>query len=210
MTSACRLCLQDTRPFLTVDQINYVACNHCGCRAMAADHLPDPDAEKAHYDHHENDIADDGYRRFLARLVSPLNDMIPRSSTVLDFGAGPGPALADMMTMDGHHVSLYDPFYHPDASVLTRTYDVVTATEVIEHFHNPRQMFDLLHGLLNDGGILAVMTLLQDDDAAFAAWHYRRDPTHVVFYREETFTWIARHYGYHVTRPHRNVAFFQK
>ena len=54
------------------------------------------------------------------------------------------------------------------------------------------------------------MTLLQDDDAAFATWHYRRDPTHVVFYREETFSWLADHYGYHLKRPHPNVAFFQK
>ena len=38
--------------------------------------------------------------------------------------------------------------------------------------------------LVRPGGWLAVMTCFQTDDARFAGWHYRKDPTHVVFYRE--------------------------
>ena len=33
-------------------------------------------------------------------------------------------------------------------------------------------------------------------EAGFAAWHYRRDVTHVAFYRPETMRWIARRFGY--------------
>ena len=208
--TACRLCHHDALPFVHVDGIAYFACPSCGLRFMDAAHLPTPDHEKNHYDSHENQIDDDGYRTFLSRLADPLMATLSRPSTILDFGAGPGPALAAMMADHGHDVSIYDPFYRDDRSVLDRSYDVVTATEVIEHFHDPRAMFDQLHHLVNDGGILAVMTMVQDDDAAFANWHYRRDPTHVAFYRIETFEWIAAHYGYTLTTPHKNVAFFQK
>lgn len=208
--TACRLCHHDALPFVHVDGIAYFSCPSCGLRFMDAAHLPTPDREKNHYNSHENHIDDDGYRAFLSRLADPLMAMLSRPSTILDFGAGPGPALAAMMTEHGHDISIYDPFYHDDRSLLDRSYDVVTATEVIEHFHDPRAMFDRLHHLVNDGGILAVMTMVQDDDAAFATWHYRRDPTHVAFYRIETFEWIAAHYGYTLATPHKNVAFFQK
>ena len=40
------------------------------------------------------------------------------------------------------------------------------------------------------------MTCFQNADDRFATWHYRRDPTHVVFYREETFAWLAAHFGW--------------
>jgi len=208
--TACRLCHLEVHPFITVDAISYWACSNCGLLFMDAAHLPLPDQEKTHYDSHENNTDDQGYRNFLSRLAHPLMARLTAPQTILDFGAGPGPALAQMMAEHGHDVSIYDPFYHDDKTSLQRHYDVITATEVIEHFHTPRKMFDQLYDLLNQGGTLAVMTLLQDDDAAFATWHYRRDPTHVAFYREETFSWIADHYGYYLTRPHPNVAFFQK
>lgn len=182
---------------------------------MAVDHLPDIASEKAHYDHHQNDSDDQGYRDFLARLLTPLTKKLPHDAQVLDFGSGPSvdgkdTCLARMMRDFGYQVSCYDPIYCDDVSSLTRVYDAVTATEVIEHFHYPRRMFDRLYNVLKPGGILAVMTLLQTDDDAFADWHYRRDPTHVAFYREESFHWLSQHYDYSLTRPHQNVAFFQK
>jgi hypothetical protein len=64
--------------------------------------------------------------------------------------------------------------------------------------------------LLEPGGWLGLMTRFQTDDSRFANWHYRRDPTHVVFYREETFRWLATHHGLDVeTRP-PNVVLLQK
>ena len=48
----------------------------------------------------------------------------------LDFGAGPGPALAAMMSEDGFDVAIYDPFFQPDAEALQRKYDFITCTAV--------------------------------------------------------------------------------
>ena len=151
------------------------------------------EAERAHYLTHENRVDDAGYRAFLARLADPLLARLPPGARGLDYGCGPGPALAAMLREAGHDVALYDPFFAPGADVLDLSYDFVTCTEVAEHFHDPACEFDCLAAMLRPGGVLAVMTMFHTDDALFEAWHYRLDPTHVVFYRPETFAWLAAH-----------------
>ncbi|WP_382321659.1 class I SAM-dependent methyltransferase [Hydrogenophaga sp. UC242_53] len=89
-------------------------------------------------------------------------------------------------------------------------HDFITCTEVAEHFHDPAAEFRRLDALLRPGGWLALMTRFQTDDARFAQWHYRRDPTHVVFYREATLRWLARHHGWHCEVPGANVVLMQK
>jgi hypothetical protein len=109
-----------------------------------------------------------------------------------------------MLVDKGYSASLYDPIYRPDEAVLSPGYDAITCTEVAEHFHHPAREFNRLNALLRPGGWLIILTRFQTDDARFAGWHYRRDPTHVVFYRPETFRCLARSYGWHVsvTPPH--------
>jgi len=206
---SCRLCAHQARGFMTVDGVDYLACDHCGLRFMDAAYLPSPADEKSHYDQHENEVDDPRYRRFLSRLSEPLMQVLPQGSTVLDFGSGPGPALAKMMQENGHYVSIYDPFYAPDLAVLNRQYDAVTASEVIEHFHQPKTGFQQMLSCVKAGGWLAVMTQVQNDDQAFAEWHYRRDPTHVAFYRAESFDYIAAAYGLELQRPSSQVALFR-
>ncbi|HEY9118189.1 MAG TPA: 2-polyprenyl-3-methyl-5-hydroxy-6-metoxy-1,4-benzoquinol methylase, partial [Marinobacter sp.] len=50
----------------------------------------------------------------------------------------------------------------------------------------------------------------QTDDERFANWHYRRDPTHIVFYRQATMAWLARVHGWVLEIPAKDVAIFQK
>lgn len=153
-------------------------------------------AEQAQYALHRNDPDDCRYRGFLARLAEPLLERLPPRQYGLDYGCGPGPALAAMLSEAGHRIALYDPFFQPDPAVLERRYDFITCTEVWEHFHRPAAEFARLHALLEPGGWLGVMTRLQTDDSRFANWHYRRDPTHVVFYRAATLHDIARRFGW--------------
>jgi hypothetical protein len=54
------------------------------------------------------------------------------------------------------------------------------------------------------------MTSFQTGDARFANWHYRKDPTHVVFYREETFQTIASRRGWSCHFPAPNVCLMRK
>lgn len=166
--------------------------------------------ERATYDLHENQTHDPGYRRFLGRLLGPLLPRLDAGMHGLDYGCGPGPALAAMLRDEGMPMSLYDPIYEPDTDCLERRYDFITCTEVAEHLHQPAQTFALLRDLLVPGGWLAVMTCFQTEDARFEHWHYRRDPTHVVFYREETFDWLARNHDWQLVIPAKDIALLRR
>lgn len=136
----------------------------------------------------------------------PLLPLLMPGSRGLDYGCGPGPALAAMLTEAGHEVALFDPAYESDVSVLENgRYDFITCTEVVEHFHAPGVEFERLASMLTSGGVLAVMTAFNPGRDAFPSWHYPRDPTHVIFYREETFYWLAQHLGMAVDFPGRDV-----
>lgn len=210
-TIRCTVCGARPLAFLvTAGGADYWRCQQCEATLMDPANWPDRQTEKAVYDLHDNDPADPGYRRFLGRLLEPLLAQLPESADGLDFGCGPGPALAQMLSARGHRTALYDPLYFPDTGVLSRRYDFVTATEVLEHLHNPAATLTVLDTLVKPGGWLAVMTCFQTDDARFANWHYRRDPTHVVFYRRSTLAWIAKHRGWSLTVPVKDVALFHK
>jgi SAM-dependent methyltransferase len=168
------------------------------------------DEERAVYDLHNNDARDSGYRAFLEKLALPLLERIPAGALGLDFGCGPGPALAEILREAGMEMVLYDPFFYPAKSALCHQYDFITCTEVVEHLHRPAKVFSQLDGLLKPGGWLGIMTCFQTCDDWFDNWHYRRDPTHVVFYREATLALIASHLGWTMSVPRKDVAIFHK
>ncbi|MGD8234107.1 class I SAM-dependent methyltransferase [Vibrio sp. TRT 1302] len=169
----------------------YLRCQQCELVFVNPDHRLDAKEEKAHYDLHENDPADEGYRRFLSRVSDPILERIEPSSHGIDFGCGPGPTLSLMLQEQGHTMSLYDIYYHPDAEVLSKTYDFMTATEVIEHLYQPNQVWQQWLNLVKPGGWIGLMTKMVIDVEAFASWHYKNDPTHVVFFSRNTFRYLA-------------------
>lgn len=197
-------------PFQTIDGRAYARCTQCEATFLLPAYWPTPEAERAEYELHRNSPDDAGYRAFLARLAEPLLQRLAPGSSGLDFGCGPGPVLAGVLREAGHRVALYDPFFHPDDAALDEHHDFVTCTEVVEHFHHPAAEFRRLNDLLKPGGWLAVMTRFQTDDARFAQWHYRRDPTHVVFYRRATFEHLAQVHGWACEVPAPNVVLMRK
>lgn len=207
---ACPLCEARATWFVTADAKDYFRCAICGLRFVDPSARPAPDDEHAQYLHHENTVDDPRYRAFLSRLADPMLAALPPGSDGLDYGCGPGPALAAMLTEAGHRMALWDPFFAPDPELLERHYDFITCTEVAEHFHDPAAEFARLNAMLRPGGVLGVMTCFQTDDDRFAAWHYRKDPTHVVFYREETLRWIAARHGWNYASPRKDVVMFNK
>ena len=207
----CRVCLSgQAEPFAQVDARDYWRCSQCAATFLDDSQLPDADTERAQYLLHENAPGDQRYRAFLGRLAEPLLRRLPSAQHGLDYGCGPGPALGRMLTEAGHVVRPYDPFFRPDDAALQRTYDFITCSEVIEHFHRPAREFAWLNTRLRPGGWLGIMTCFQTDDARFADWHYRRDLTHVVFYRPETFRHLARRFGWRCEIPARNVVLMHK
>lgn len=207
----CRVCAEGiARLFWSGDERAYYRCGRCAATFVDASHLPSAAAEVEHYRLHENSVDDPGYRRFLGKLAEPLLRRLAPALEGLDYGCGPGPALSAMLSEAGHTMHLYDPFFCPDPAPLKRTYDFITCTEVAEHFHRPWEEFVRLGCLLRPGGLLAIMTCFQTDDSRFADWFYRRDPTHVVFYRAETFFVLAERLGWRCEVPVKDVALMYK
>ena len=99
---------------MDVDGASYFACDICQARFLDPDQLPDRMTEHSHYLLHENDPDDAGYRAFLSKLADPLIEKLTTPSSGLDYGCGPGPALAHMLRDTGHHVALFDPIFQPD------------------------------------------------------------------------------------------------
>ena len=114
------------------------------------------------------------------------------------------------MEKKGFQIDLYDPYFYPNKKVFNNKYEFITCTEAAEHFYNPLAEFNKMNEILNKGGILAVMTSLYDDSIDFESWYYRRDPTHVIFYKEKTFNIIAKQRNWDYWLEDKNVIFLKK
>lgn len=192
----CPLCGgNEISPYCRDHRRPYVHCGTCKLVFVPPDWHLSPDAEKAEYDLHQNDPNEFGYRFFLSRLLHPLVERLSPGARGMDFGCGPGPALAPMLRDAGFEVALYDRIFAPDENVLTEHYSFITATEVVEHLRRPGWELDRLWSLLISHGWLGIMTKLVRDPTAFANWHYKNDPTHICFFSADTWHWWAVRYG---------------
>ena len=206
--SSCPLCHHETVAFSQDKSRPYVRCPQCFLVSVPAAFHLDQIAEKAHYDCHNNDVADVGYQQFLSRTLTPLIARIKPDATGLDFGCGEGAVLSQMAAAQGIKVVNYDLFYHPDTQVLSQQYDFVCLTEVIEHIANAQALMTQLSTLLLPGGILAVMTKQVPSLDKFNYWYYKIDPTHINFYSIETFQWLALQQGWQLEIIDSDVVFF--
>ncbi|CAH9055332.1 Ubiquinone biosynthesis O-methyltransferase, mitochondrial [Pseudoalteromonas holothuriae] len=194
--SSCGLCAsEDITPYHQDKFRRYWQCKRCELVFVDICDRLTAQQEKAIYDSHENDLTDLGYRRFLSRVSEPLLARLEKRSAGLDFGCGPGPLLALMLTEAGHQVALYDLYYANDQKVLAGQYDFITCTEVIEHIARPAMVLTQLFSLLKPDAPLVFMTKLIIDKARFSTWHYKNDLTHIAFFSRKTFAYVAQIYG---------------
>jgi cyclopropane fatty-acyl-phospholipid synthase-like methyltransferase len=173
----------------------YLQCTRCQLVFVPKSHHVDANTEKAIYDQHQNDLLDEGYRRFLMRALDPVIARVDKGATGLEFGCGPGPLLAKMLNEAGYHVNLYDLYYHPHNDVLKLSYDFITCTEVIEHVAEPKHVFEHLLSMLKTGAPLVLMTKLVLGPERFATWHYKNDLTHISYFSRATFEFVARQFN---------------
>jgi hypothetical protein len=214
-TGPCPLCSSvETRPFyqsrLKNLERNYLSCDSCKLIFVPPRFHLSAAAQKERYLQHNNDPDDARYREFLSRLLGELTPFLRRGSKGIDYGSGPGPALATMLRHGGFDMQTYDLHFQPDRSVLSERYDFITCTETVEHFAAPRREFQMFDSILEAGGWLGLMTSMLRDPSDFPDWHYHRDPTHIAFYSESTMRAIARTFGWDVFFPRENVALFRK
>ncbi|SDU17918.1 class I SAM-dependent methyltransferase [Desulfobacula phenolica] len=192
----CPLCRsKNLNSFFKDKKRIYLRCFYCKLVFVPKQYWINAENEKKNYDLHKNDSNDQGYRQFLSRLSTPILEKINSKQQGLDFGCGPGPTLSVMLEEQGIQTNLYDPFYHNDPSVFYKKYDFITATEVVEHLHDPYTEFTALFKMLKKGGWLGIMTKLVINKTAFSQWHYIRDMTHICFYSRSTFEYIAQRFN---------------
>lgn len=155
--------------------------------------------ETLRYLDHSDDPHDPGHRAYLEGRLAPLLARIGPGARGLDYGAGRAGTLAMLLADRGIVVESFDPCFSPNELALAATYEFVTCTEVMEHFHEPRRELAIIARLLRPGSLLAVSTLLVDDTTDFSTWWYARDETHVSFYAGDTLAWIAEWFNWELT-----------
>lgn len=210
--AVCPLCQHtQTQVYSQDPQRCYLQCQRCQLVFVARQQLLSAEQERQHYLLHNNDVTDTGYRQFLSKLATPLLAMLGDDAKQgLDFGCGPGPLLARMFSEAGHQMQVWDPFFANNPLALQQQYDFISCTEAIEHFVNPINEWQLWLQLLKPAGMLAIMTKCYPDTTAFNHWHYKRDPTHISFFSEQTFHWLAQQYNLQLAFPTNDVVIFRK
>ena len=205
----CPLCSNgETSLFAKGENRFYYHCPKCDLVFVPSRYFVSHEAEKAKYDHHQNSLENEGYVTFLNRLLIPLQTYLPPHARGLDFGSGPGPTLHLVMKEAGYPMDIYDYFYAPNKEVFSRRYDFITSTEVIEHLHHPLHELQKLWCILEDEGVLGLMTAFRVEN--FSGWYYKRDLTHVAFYTPKTFQWIADYLDAELIIPQSGVVILRK
>lgn len=193
----CLLCLSVNIDDYHKDGIrDYWQCQNCRLVFVKPEYYLSKADEKLVYDQHQNHANDLGYRSFLNKLLHPLRQKLAKGASGLDFGSGPGPTVSVMLGEQGFAVDNYDIYYANNPELLTKKYDFITCTEVIEHLYNPHDVLTQLTEMLKPNGFLGVMTKRVINKEKFKSWHYKNDPTHVCFYSNETFEYIAENWEY--------------
>jgi hypothetical protein len=182
-------------PFLA-NGTPYEDCPSCGYVQLDADRLPSREAEKARYLLHDNTFEDPGYRGFIMEFLRVATPYIKPGGEVLDFGSGPLPVPAALLSAQGFEVTVYDPLFAPARGWDARSWDAIVVHEVAEHLAQPGMEFARLAERLVPGGVLCVRTrFLPEQREKFASWHYRADMTHVGFFSARSATALACRLG---------------
>lgn len=211
MSNFCLLCGSDSiKSTPTKDQKTYYACHQCHLTFVDPIYRPAPAEEKSRYLKHDNKRADLGYVRFLEKAILPSLQYLSPGQLILDYGCGPEPVLSQVLR-DKYNLKAdnYDPYFA--TSALKGSYHFIFSTETFEHFYNPAHELEKINRLLATKGYLCIMTQLLDSSIDFDEWWYRRDPTHVCFYKRQTLEYICAHWGMRLAySDHRSVAILQK
>lgn len=207
----CKLCQSGSWYIQGVkaDQRSFYQCSNCYLIQVAPEHLPDLQDEKALYDTHQNGPGYLGYLDFLNRAVRPMLPYLNKNMKGLDYGCGPGPAISYLLDRKGIGCEDYDPIYFPIP--FKKKYDFLFATECFEHFHYPFKEIEKMDRLLKPKGMIGIMTETFGSAERFKNWYYIKDYTHVIFFHQKTFEWIAREFSWEMIHTdHHRVFIFKK
>jgi len=158
---------------------------------------------------HRNTISNEGYVGMFREKIVKVHQYCTGIRSVLDYGCGPSPVLAELLKREGFSCDVYDIYFFP--AFPDHSYDLVISTEVFEHFRDIKGELQWICQLIKPGGYLAVMTSLHDAVSDFENWWYASDPTHICFFGVRTFEWLAKEYGFEIIfRDDKNFIILKK
>ena len=211
MIEICPLCKsQNSKLFYKNKHREFQRCGVCELIFVPKKYHLSPKEERNQYNHHQNSLLNHPYIAFLNQLLLPTLQFIKPQSLGLDFGSGPSPVLAQLYRQRDFNIEIYDIFYADNKSVFDKKYDVITSTEVFEHLANPLKEVKKLWKCLKVGGILAIMTGQHHLIESFESWYYIRDFTHISFFCDKSFEYIAKTLGAKKVFQKENVIILQK
>lgn len=193
----CHICNQATESFVDdKTDITYHHCRACEYIFKSPECYQDFESQKERYNLHTNNEEDEGYKAYFQRFLDFTLPLVDEPRTALDFGCGRSSLLASLLEKEGVKCDYYDPIYHPDKLNDSKKYEVIVSTEVFEHLHQPKDVFESLLSRLEEGGYLAIQTQFHPNDTEkFKKWYYHQDPTHIVFFRAHTFKVLCKTFG---------------
>jgi 2-polyprenyl-6-hydroxyphenyl methylase/3-demethylubiquinone-9 3-methyltransferase len=195
-----RTCADRTAPVFapTGEAVTYCRCRACGFLFTSHfDHLSDEQMIEKIYNR-EYAMADPDFlgsrphhfARELQEQLAPLRgDLV-----ALDFGGGSG-LLAELMRVAGFaDFDSYDPFFANNAAP-SRTYDLITAFEVVEHARDAIEPFRQMLSLLRPDGTLLFSTMLQPRHVDANWWYMAPRNGHVSLHSRRSLHTIALRLG---------------
>lgn len=193
----CHICNKKTKSFIDAKtNIKYYECSDCEYIFKSPECHQDFSTQKERYNLHENDENDAGYQAYFKRFLDFIFPLVGQPETALDFGCGRSSLLASLLEKENISCDYYDPIYHPDISIDSKKYKLIVSTEVFEHLHQPREVFESLLQRLEEGGYLALQTQFHPNELErFKKWYYHQDPTHIVFFTAHTFRVLCKAYA---------------
>lgn len=195
----CPLCknAKNNTPVKGADTRQYYHCSNCDLVFVPPSFYLSSEAEKKRYQFHQNNIEDVGYVAFLNKAIQPALPFLNNKMKGLDYGCGPNPTLSKLLLKEDIKCDDYDLYFFPELNTVSK-YDFIFATECFEHFFQPEKELNNISNLLNERGLLIIMTEQWQTIKYFASWYYPKDPTHVCFYHTNTFKFIAKKFKFEI------------
>jgi len=211
MNQSCPLCEGEGAIFYQRKDRRHFQCATCHGIFLDRALRLDQAAEIARYTQHNNDPHDPRYQAFVAPMTKAITRDFQPQDQGLDFGAGTGSAVSQVLRDRYFQIEDYDPLFHNKPQLLQYTYNYIACCEVMEHFYNPAKEFALLKKLLRPSGTLYCMTAMYDESIDFDQWYYKNDPTHVFLFHADTVQWIQRRFHFaSVVIEGRLITFFTR
>lgn len=193
----CHICSQKTKYFTDeTTSIVYYYCLGCEYIFKSLENYSSIEKQKARYDLHDNDEGSESYKAYYQRFLDFVLPLVGSPESALDFGCGKSTLLVNMLNNMNIKSTYYDPLYHPNTTYDSKKYELIVSTEVFEHLHRPDEVFVRLLSRLEQHGYLAIQTQFHPNNSdIFKRWYYHQDPTHIVFFRSQTFKVLCKIHG---------------